>query len=310
MAAWEAQPNHERQQFLTLRGKYLHLNRKFLSFANPKELPYVSVRIDPDSFRIGVAFHGDPGDPGDPGVYSAACQKSSSGKAYDSGLVLNVSKLISAYKWIAAVAAATPDDLGVLSLQYSSQEKLWVACLPFPLEDTFTRKRQPSWSDDAAGLLCFLRGEVVLGVIECPFRKYMEQQRVQRSFWTACRYAVITDPSRRKSTVTWWRRFYRCKQDGLLPNQSGAGLKWSGKCRSEWDILKDHGWSDKAIDSLIDEDSKELGINLDQIFSIKNPPIDDGYSAALSAMRSQLTALEIQEAEESHIQERADNPIW
>jgi hypothetical protein len=289
-----------------LRGKHLYLNRHFVSFANPEELPYVSVRIDPDSFRIGIVFHEDPGDAG---VYRARYQNNSK-KVADPGLVLDVSKLISAYEWIATVASATPDDLGAFSLQYSSQEKLWVACLPLPWAETFTRKRQPSWPDQAVGAMCFLRGEVVLGVLESPFRKYMEQRRVQSSFWTACRYTVIADDSRRRSTVKWWRRFYRRKQDGLLPNQSGAGLKWAGKCRSEWEILKDHGWSDGAIDSLIEEDCKEIGVDLDQIYSIKNPRIDDGYSAALSAMRSQLTAVEIQEAEESHVQERANNPIW
>lgn len=303
MSDWESMPCDKHLHTLVVNHDTLEIPQSFVDFANPHCLPYCTIRVNSANCQLGLAFHDDPGDLAAQLIrecpishLSLQCQTVS----------LHCRKVSGKHSWLDAVAAAPPIALRVFPLRYSAHDRLWVADLPYPLAHTVIDGQYPNSLHEETGVLCFFRGEEAIGVTAAPIAQYLQKRKVANSFWTACKYGVVEDSSRCTATAKWWRQFFESKQNASLSIQAGGNLRWRGKCRGEWDILTDQGWTEEAIESLILDAYREHGIEPNKVRSVAEQEARLFEGIECAALRSQLTPLEIQEAEKRYARRHLD----
>lgn len=294
MSKWESVPCERPGDKVALNPNTLEVPQSFVEFANPKGMPYCTISVDSASYRLGIRFHEDSGDKA--AQLIRACGTGNAGGG-EQTVSLRCRHLRGSYSWLDAIANAPAKALRVFPLTHSASDGLWVSELPYPLNQTVTDGKYSSSLPVGEGVLCFFEGEAAIGVTVGPISRYLHTPKVLKSFWTTCNCEVVPDNSRRTATANWWREFFQLKQNAPLRLQSGRNLRWRGNCRNESEILMDQGWSEEAIERLIYDAYRDSGLDPHKVRSVAEQlaELDEGIERA--ALRSQLTPLEICEAE-------------
>lgn len=297
MSDWEIIPCDRPAHALVVTPDTLDLPRSFVAFANPRSLPYCTIRVNFSTYQLGLAFHDDPSDLASQLIRECPTHYSNFG---DTMVSLSFRHLSGTYLWLNTIAEAPSMPLRIFSITYSASDGLWVVDLPCPLDDTIVDGEYPESLPKVAGVLCFFRGEVAIGVTVAPISQYLNTRSVANSFWTSCKYGVVAGRSELTASAAWWRQVFQAEQNASLTIQGEGHLRWRGQCRSEKEILEEQGWTCEAIESLIQDAYREQGIDRNKVRSVaeQSARLSDGIER--TALRSQLTLMEIREAQKRY----------
>lgn len=224
MCAWIDVPRENSesvggQPYVTLRTSAIAFNAPFVRLADLKQYRFVSFKVDPTAFKIGMRFHSDENDP-----YALTLGSDGGGGGHKrrerNNLSVQAVALIRRNPWV--FAAAKSDDLSLRRFrpEWIGIDKLWVISLrPSFVKHAKTIDEIPS---DACGIYRYVRDWKIIYIGKGQIRERAQSGDRSAWEWDRIEYSIVEQEAEQFRWEAWWLEWFEGKQ-GRLPHHNRIG---------------------------------------------------------------------------------------
>ena len=208
-----------RAPLVTLRPKAVAFNSVFVRSADLKRHPFVSFKVDPEEFRIGIRFHGDASDP------TALTLTHDGGggghrRRERNNLSVMAVALMSRHRWIMATATERDSSLRRFKPEWLGMEQLWVINLRPAFERHATQIEEIP--GDARGIYRYIDDGEITYIGKGNIRDRARSGERERWKWDRIEYSLVPDDAVQTRWETWWLDWHEQKH-GRLPTHNRIG---------------------------------------------------------------------------------------
>jgi len=162
---------------------------------------FISIKVDPATYRIAFAFHNDDSD-----AYSLTLCHDGGGKEHKrrgrDNLMVQTASLMRLHKWVAAVSLQREVRLRQFEPEWNSRDKLWIISLrpSFELKAVVPEDIPP----DAYGIYRYVADDEVVYIGKGAIRERALSPERRDWVFDRIEYSVVEDDSKRLEFESWW----------------------------------------------------------------------------------------------------------
>ncbi len=208
-----------KQPLVTLRQTSVAFNSPFVKQADLKQHRFVSFKVDPETFRVGMRFHDDANDP-----TALTLTHDGGGGSHKrrqrNNLSVMAAALMSRNKWVRAVAKQKDVTLRRFQPDWNSLDKLWV----ITLRPSFERHAEQvsDIPSDACGIYRYVQDGQIVYIGKGSIRGRAQSPERDDWKWETIEYSVISDEPQQFKWETWWLEWFE-RRHNTLPQYNRIG---------------------------------------------------------------------------------------
>lgn len=208
-----------RQPYVTLRDRSIAFNAPFVKQAELKRHKFVSFKVDPAEYRIGMRFHSDDNDP-----YALTLGHDGGGGGHKrrerNNLSVQCVAMIRRHKWVAAAAKEKNAVLRRFRPEWLNLDKLWLITLRPSFEGRV--KEISDIPADATGIYRYVHDGQIIYIGKGQVRSRAQSPERSDWVWDQIEYSSISDEAQQLRWEAWWLDWFE-QQHGRLPLHNRIG---------------------------------------------------------------------------------------